>query len=146
MAERDVDVHAPAQVIQLHPVRTLVIARDLAFRQRAMTVLADLGVVSFAIAGIDTSSDVLRLVEQERPDVVVLDVTGCSRSVAGVVHDLKECAPRVGVVLVSLQPDEHRLGLPALPKWGWAADLSTAVRDAYRHGNPLREAIAHHVQ
>lgn len=129
---------AGAQVIRLHSIRTLVIARDLAFRQRAMTVLAKLGVVSFAIAAIDASDAVLELVGHEAPDVVVLDATGCARAIGGLVYELYERAPRMGVVIVSSNADE-RLGLPALPKWGWAADLSHAVQEAYHRGNPLQE-------
>ncbi len=135
----DGDVRAPAQVIRLRPIRTLVIARDLAFRQRAMTVLAELGLVSFAIAAIDDRASVLALIEQERPDVVVLDATGCTRCVAGAVYELYERVPRVGVVIVSADGDDGRLGLAALPKWGWAADLSRAVQQAYDHGNPLSQ-------
>ncbi len=130
---------AGAQVIRLHPVRTLVISRDLAFRQRAMTVLEDLGVVSFAIAGLEARGEVVALIEHQHPDVVVLDATACAPSIAGLVYELYERAPRVGVVIVSSSGPDHRLGLPALAKWGWAADLSRAVQQAYRDGNPLKE-------
>lgn len=134
------------QVIRLRSIRTLVIARDLAFRQRAMTVLADLGVVSFAIAAIDASDAVLELVGREHPDVVVLDATGCARAVGGLVYELYERAPRMGVVLVSSNAADERVGLPALPKWGWAADLSHAVQEAYHRGNPLQEETTLHAQ
>lgn len=127
------------QVTRLHSIRTLVIARDLAFRKRAMTILAELGPVSFAIAAIDQRHEVLALIEQERPDVVVLDATGCAPSIFGVVYDLRERVPRVGVVIVSSHASGERLGLPALAKWGWAADLSRAVQQARRDGNPLQE-------
>lgn len=136
---------AGAQVIRLHSIRTLVIARDLAFRRRAMTVLAELGVVSFAIAAVDASDAVLELVGHEHPDVVVLDATGCARAVGGLVYELYERAPRMGVVIVSSSADD-RLGLPALPKWGWAADLSHAVQEAYHRGNPLQEETTLHAQ
>ena len=135
-----------AQVIRLHSIRTLVIARDLAFRQRAMTVLAELGVVSFAIASLDAREQVLALVEHERPDVVVLDATGCSAAIHALVYLLFEHAPRTGVVVVSSNGNDHRLGLPAVPKWGWACDLSHAVQEAYHHGNPLREETTSHAQ
>lgn len=134
-----------AQVIRLHSIRTLVIARDLAFRQRAMTVLADLGVVSFAIAGADQRERVLALIEHEHPDVVVLDATGCARAIGSLVYELYELAPRMGTVIVASSAD-HRLDLPALPKWGWAADLSHAVQEAYHHGNPLKEEATLHAQ
>lgn len=137
---------APARVTRLHSIRTLVIARDLAFRKRAMTVLAELGPVSFAIAGVDQRHEVLALIEQERPDVVVLDATGCAPSIFGVVHELCERVRRVGVVIVSSDGSDERLGLPALAKWGWAADLSRAVQEAYRNGNPLQEETTFHVQ
>ena len=135
-----------ALVIRLHSIRTLVIARDLAFRQRAMTVLAELGVVSFAIAGIDARGQVLGLIDDEHPDVVVLDATGCTHAVGGLVYELYEHAPRMGVVLVSSAGGDQRLGLPTLPKWGWAADLSHAVQEAYHHGSPLKEETTLHAQ
>lgn len=136
-----------AQVIRLHSIRTLVIARDLAFRQRAMTVLADLGLVSFAVAGAQESEQVLALIAREHPDVVVLDATGCGRAaIGGLVYELYEQAPRMGVVVVSSGAGNDRLGLPALPKWGWAADLSHAVQNAYHHGNPLKEETSRHAK
>lgn len=137
---------ALAQVTRLHSIRTLVIARDLGFRKRAMTILAELGPVSFAITDIDQRHDVLALIEQERPDVVVLDATGCAPSILGVVNDLCERAARIGVVVVSSNAAGERLGLPALAKWGWAADLSRAVQQARRDGNPLQEETPFHVQ
>lgn len=137
----DAKLRAPANVTRLHPVRTLVISRDLAFRQRATTVLAELGVVSFALAEIHAGGDTPLLIEKERPDVVVLDITGCAFSGAGVVYELYERFPRVGVVIVSGNADDDRLGLPALAKWGWATDLSRAVLDAYHHGNPLEDPL-----
>lgn len=128
-----------AQVTRLHSIRTLVIARDLAFRKRAMTILAELGPVSFAIAAIDQRQEVLALIEQERPDVVVLDATGCAPSIAGVVNELCEWVPHVGVVIVSSHGSAEPLGLPTVAKWGWAADLSRAVQHARRDGNPLHK-------
>lgn len=142
----DASAPTPARVTRLHSVRTLVIARDLAFRKRAMTILAELGPMSFAIAGMDQRREILALIEQERPDVVVLDATGCAPSIVGVVNDLCERAPRIGVVIVSSNASAERLGLPALEKWGWAADLSRAVQAARRDGNPLQEETTFHVQ
>lgn len=125
-----------APVIMLRQIRTLVVARDLGFRQRAVTVLGDLGPVSFAVVSLD---DVVALVEQQRADVVVLDATACAPSVPRIVAALCDVDPSVGVVIVS---DERARHTPAawrwLSKWGWASDLSAAVMDAYHHGNPLR--------
>jgi hypothetical protein len=135
-----------AEVVWLHRVRTLVVARDLAFRRRAMTVLGDLGVASFAIAGADARGELLALVAQERPHVVVLDATGCAPATVAFAHELCERSPRVGVVLVSADGDERGLGLPVLPKWGWADDLTRAVRAAYHCGNPFQEEPMPHAQ
>jgi hypothetical protein len=128
----------PAPVIRLHPVRTLVVSRDLAFRQRAVTVLGDLGVVSFAVASPCLVDDVVALLEDEHPNVVVLDASGCCPSVATVVCQLSEVAPNVGVVLVTGREDRC-VGLHTLDKWGWAEELSRAVRAAYHDGNPPAE-------
>ena len=142
----DQDPRPPARVIRLHSIRTLVIARVLAFRQRAMTVLAELGPASFAIAALDAREEVLALVGRERPDVVVLDATAYEQSIATVVQMLCDHSPRLGVVIVATNGGDHReLGLPALPKWGWAADLVGGVQEAYRNGNPLKENPTRHV-
>lgn len=128
-----------APVIMLRRIRTLVVARDLGFRQRAVTILGELGPVTFAVVSLD---DVVALVEQERADVVVLDATACAAAVPRIVAALCDVDPSVGVVVVS---DEHDRRRPAawqgLSKWGWAADLSAAVMAAYHHGNPLREEL-----
>ncbi|MEJ7826177.1 MAG: hypothetical protein WKF48_12145 [Solirubrobacteraceae bacterium] len=131
---------ACAPVIMLRPIRTMTIARDLAFRQRAMTVLADLGPAAFAVAALEEPDDVVALVVQQRADVVILDVTVSAPALAHVVLALSERVPRVGVIVVSDHVECAGHALPVLAKWGWAADLSRAVQDAYRHGNPLKEA------
>jgi hypothetical protein len=65
-----------AKVIRLRPIRTLVISCDRDYRERAMTVLSELGPVSFAVASLGDAGDVVSLVQSEHPDVVVLDATG----------------------------------------------------------------------
>jgi hypothetical protein len=128
-----------APVTRLRAIRTLVIARDLAFRERAMTVLVELGFVAFAVVSLEAADDVLALVDEQRADVVVLDATGCAPAIARIVVQLGEIAPRVGIVVVSDEIDCVGHALPVTPKWGWATDLSRAVIDAYGRGNPLRE-------
>ncbi len=130
---------ALAPVVMLRPIRTLTIARDLAFRQRAMTVLADLGPAAFAVAALEDPDDVVALIVQQCADVVILDVTVSGPALARVVVALSERVPRVGVIVVSDHVECAGHALPVLAKWGWAADLSRAVQDAYRHGNPLKE-------
>lgn len=132
------DRGATAPVIRLHQIRTLVIARDLAFRQRAVTVLKDLGVVAFVVAPVEPVDHVVALIERERTDVVVLDTTGCVPAVARLVYHLCELAPRVGIVLVGSRDDRSHHP-QTLDKWGWAEELSRAVQQAYHRGNPLKE-------
>jgi DNA-binding NarL/FixJ family response regulator len=134
---------APATVVRLRPIRTLTIARDLAFRQRAMVVLADLGPAAFAVASLDDPAEVVKLVVEQRADVVVLDVTVSAAALAQVVIALSECAPRVGIVTVSDHADTNGHAKAALSKWGWAAELSRAAQDAYNRGNPLKEDLSH---
>src|SRR5688500_15025358 len=133
-----------ARVVRLRPIRTLVVSRDLAFRQRAVTVLGDLGVASFAVASLEMADEVVELIERESPDVVMLDATGCQPAVARVVYNLCAVASRIGVVLVATR-SEGAHSLPTLDKWGWAEELSRAVQDAYRRGNPLKEDEPAHV-
>lgn len=130
---------APAQVVRLRPIRTLVIARDLAFRERSMTILVELGHVAFAVTPLEEAEAVVALVERQRPDVVVLDATGCGPAVVRVIAALYESAPRVGVVVVSGTTERAPHSLPVLAKWGWAADLTHAVAAAYDHGSPLKK-------
>lgn len=118
-----------SHAIAPRPVRTLVVSRDLAFREHAMTVLGDLGHAAFAVASADAIDEVVSLVAQERPDVVVLDATACGSAVAGVMRDLRELAPGVGVVLASSHGDESDAG-DAISKWGPAGELSRAVLSA----------------
>ncbi len=128
-----------APVVMLRPIRTLTVARDLAFRQRATTVLAELGPTAFAVTALEQADEVAALVVQQRANVVVLDVTFSGAALADVVAALFECAPRVGVVAVSDRVECAGHGLPVLAKWGWAAELSRAVQAAYRRGNPFTE-------
>jgi len=132
-----------ATVTRLRPIRTLVIAHDLAFRRRAMTVLAELGPTAFAVTAVERPEEVVALVQQQRADVVVLDVTVSATALAQVVDALAQGLPRVGVVAVSDHVQCAGNSVPVLAKWGWAADLARAVQDAYRHGNPLREDRSH---
>ena len=131
-----------ASVVRLRPMRTLVIARDLAFRQRALTIFAELGFVAFAVASLDAPPAVVELVRDQRVDVVVLDATGCLGALGPVAVALCAAAPRVGIVIVSDETDRGGHALPVLPKWGWASDLIQAVKDAYRTGNPLKEDLS----
>jgi hypothetical protein len=133
---------APAPVIRLMPIRTLVISRDLAFRQRAVTVLGDLGVAAFAFASLELADEVVALVTRERPNVVVLDTVGCAGAVDRVVYELYTASPRVGIVLVGCRGD-RAFRLHTLDKWGWAEELVRAVQAAYHCGNPLKEESAH---
>ena len=128
-----------ATVVRLRPIRTLTIARDLAFRQRAMTILSDLGPTAFAVTALEQTDAVVALVAEQRADVVVLDVTVSAPALVHVVAALFESAPRVGIVAVSDHVSTSSHALPVLAKWGWAAELSRAAQDAYRRGNPLKE-------
>lgn len=132
----------PAAVVRLHPIRTLVIASDLAFRRRAATILADLGEVLFAFTG-GRPDEVVELTCERRPDVLVLDVTARDRAVvAAVVDELQLRAPRTRIVLVSSAAEDLRL--PVVAKWGWACDLMQAVREAYHRPTPLCEEAGIH--
>ncbi len=124
-------------VVRLHPVRTLVLGAEPAYRDRVAGVLGDLGPVSFALAALwesDELSDVLALVEHQHPDVVVLDATECEPAAERIATVLASAAPRTGVVIVCdhSTPRARRLG--ALPKWGWKQDLHRAVEQAYADG------------
>jgi len=111
------DGESLAPVIRLRPVRTLVLSPDLAYRERALTVLSDLGPVSFAAASIAAPGDVAALLDEEPADVVLLDATGGETAAREVIETLARTAPRTGIVVAC----EHCTGaardLRALPKW-----------------------------
>jgi hypothetical protein len=125
---------ARSAVIRLHPIRSLVLASDAAYRDRVLRVVGDLGPVVFAIAAerdCGDPADILELVRRERADVVVLDASGCEAGAQVVIEAVAEAAPRVGVVVVCEHstPAARRIG--ALPKWGWTQDLRNAVERAH---------------
>lgn len=126
-----------APVIRLRPIRTLVISPDLAYRDRAWTVLSELGPVVYTVASLDEPEDIACLLAQERADVVLLDATACEAAAGNVVAALAASAPRTGVVVVCQHCTPAARALQALPKWGWTQDLRAAVELAYREGNPL---------
>lgn len=132
---------AAATVSLLRPIRTMALGSDLAFRQRALTVLAPLGPTAFAVAAFDEPSEVVELVHRQRPNVLLLDVSTKVPRLPELLAELCARAPRVGVVLVADAPIRTH-AVPVLAKWGWAKDLSRAVQDAYRRGNPLKELNA----
>jgi hypothetical protein len=130
-------------VIRLHPIRVLVVGTDRAYRERALAVLAGLGHVGFAPIAPRDHDELLALVRDERPDVVVLDASGCEPAAGRFVVALAETSAAVGVVVVCEQatPAARRLG--ALPKWGWTQDLRDAVELASVDGRPrLPDGIA----
>lgn len=121
---------APAAVVRLHPIRSLVLAIDGAYCDRARSVLGDLGPVVCARAeawGCDEPADVVALVRAENADVLLLDATGCEAAARHVLAAVAEAVPRVGVVIVCEHSTVAARGLGALPKWGWTQDLRNAV-------------------
>lgn len=130
-----------APVVRLRPIRTLVVSRDLDYRERALTVISELGPTAFAVGALSDPDDVVNLVAAERADVVVLDATGCEPDAARVIAKLADPLPRVGVVVVCQHCSGAARELSALPKWGWTQDLRAGVEHAYGEGNPLRPGL-----
>ena len=130
-----------APVIRLHPIRTMVISADIAYRERAWKVLSGLGDVSFAVTALTEPDDIAALLRAEPADVVLLDATDCEAAAWEVIATLAKAAPRTGVVVVCHHCTEAARQLRALPKWGWTQDLRAGVEDAYRDGNPLSPAL-----
>lgn len=118
-------------------MRTLVVGADARYRERAQTILGDLGTVAFAPVAPTDPDDVRWLVRHECADVVVLDATDCEATMARVVVALSAVAPRVGVVVVCEHLMDAARELRALPKWGWTRDLRAAVQRAVLDGSPL---------
>lgn len=130
-----------APVVRLRPIRMMVISPDIAYRERAWTVLCELGSVSFALTALTEPDDIAGLLQDEPADVVLLDATGCETAAREVIARLAEASPRTGVVVVCHHCTEAARRLRALPKWGWTQDLRAAVELAYCEGNPLSPGI-----
>jgi DNA-binding NtrC family response regulator len=123
---------ASSAVIRLHPIRSLVLASDAAYRDRVLRIVGDLGPVVFASAvECGEPADVVALVRSERPDVVLLDASEAEASAERVIAALHEAAARVGIVVVCEHSTIAARRLDALPKWGWTQDLRRAVERAY---------------
>jgi hypothetical protein len=120
-----------------HAIRAVVVGADARYRERAQTVIGDLGSVAFAVVAPIDPDDVQGLVLHERADVVVLDATDCEAGVERVIVALSAVAPRVGVVVVCEHLTAAARDLRALPKWGWTRDLRSAVQRAAVEGSPL---------
>jgi hypothetical protein len=120
--------------VRLHPIRSLVLASDVAYCERVLAVVGDLGPVLLAMTavhGCGDPADVVALVRHENPDVLVLDATGCEEGVARLIPVLADELPRVGVVVVCEHSTTAAQRLGTLPKWGWTQDLRRAVERAY---------------
>ena len=118
-------------------VRVLVVGTDARYRERARSVIGELGSVAFAVAEPSDPVDVSALVQRERADVVVLDATGCEPAVGRVVAALSAKLPRLGIVVVCEHLTEAARDLNALPKWGWRSDLRAAVQVAHTEVSAL---------
>jgi hypothetical protein len=118
---------AQPTVIRLHPISVLVAGNDLLFRERALDVLADLGPVTFAALAPGGRDELLAVVGEQRPDVVVLDATGCEAATGRLIVALAQIGTPTGVVVVCDQATAGARRLGALPKWGWTQDLRRAV-------------------
>jgi DNA-binding NarL/FixJ family response regulator len=126
-----------APVVRLRPIRTLVVSGDVDYKDRALSVVSELGPTAFAVGSLSVPEDVLNLAAAECADVVVLDASGCEHDAGAVISKLAECLPRVGVVVVCEHCSAAAVALDALPKWGWTQDLRAGIECAYREGNPL---------
>jgi len=118
-------------------IRVLVVGTDARYRERARTVVGELGSVAFAVAEPSDPDDMGALVQRELADVLVLDATGCEAAVARVVAALSARLPRLGVVVVCEHLTDAARELNALPKWGWRSELSAAVQHARIDGSAL---------
>lgn len=126
-----------APVIRLRPIRMLVISPDLAYRERAWTVLSELGPVSATVVSLADADDIAGLLHEEGADVLLLDATGRETAARELIQTLARTAPRTGIVVVCHHCTEAARELRALPKWGWTQDLRAGVEHAYGTGNPL---------
>lgn len=121
-------------VVRLRPIRVLLVGRDRRFLRSAAVLLSRR---RCEVMSIERPSELLRAIECQRTDVVVLDGTGSIYTTARAVAALAALpVPVPSLVVHERAGEDHLQGLPLLPKWGDFDNLAAEVERMYLGGAP----------
>jgi PleD family two-component response regulator len=120
-----------APVLRLHRVKVLLAGQDKTYLNLIRFLLTREG---FIVTSVATPSKVLRAVEREQPDVVVLDGTGSLSDAARLEAAVEALQPRSRVVVVGDQSQPRLRGFRLLPKWSPLERVVDEIERAYARG------------
>jgi DNA-binding NtrC family response regulator len=115
-----------ARVLRLHRVKVLLAGRDKTYLSLIRFLLTRKG---FVVTSVSTPRKLLKAVEREQPDVVVLDAAGSLTDAARVAAAVEALQPRTRVVVVADQRQAGVRSFRLLPKW---SPLDTVVDEIER--------------
>jgi uncharacterized protein len=116
----------PGELVDVQPLRVLVVSHDRHFRSVATMLLGHRGC---RVTTTSAADRIPALVARERIDVVVLD-EGSSSQVHGAPDPVAAVDPRVGAVIVNDDGSQRAGGPLTLAKWGPFEDLLAAIERA----------------
>lgn len=118
----------------LRPPRVLIAVPDSRFVRVAGFLLAREG---FHVESTGKPSEVLDLVDRQRPDVVVLDGVGGLAQTARTAAAIEAVHDRVSVFVVTDSETSGAAGLRLFPKWKALESLVDAIaKTSFQHGEP----------
>ncbi len=104
------------------------------------------------VAACRTCADVLKSIEENVPDVILMDIGLPGKSGIDCVQIIKECYPRVEILMVTVYSDEDKVfqsirngAVGYIVKNISSERLLDAIRQAYRGGVPMSPEIARKV-
>ncbi len=104
------------------------------------------------VAACRTCTDVLKSIEENVPDVILMDIGLPGKSGIDCVQIIKECYPRVEILMVTVYSDEDKVfqsirngAVGYIVKNISSERLLDAIRQAYRGGVPMSPEIARKV-
>lgn len=129
-------------------IRVLIADDHAVVRRGVKEIIAD----EFAGASVGEareSAEVLRLIREQQWDVVVLDISMPGGSGLDVLKAVKQCRPRLPVLVLSMHPEDQfairalRAGAAGyLTKESAAAELAGAIRKVFQGGRYVGASLA----
>lgn len=99
-----------------------------------------------------SATEALALVQRSPPSVLLLDISLPDRSGLDIIHDLKSCAPEMGILVLTMHPEQVlavrslRAGASGyLNKDAASEELVKAVRRIHAGGRYITSSVADHL-
>lgn len=116
--------------------------------KRILTLEPDISVVGEA----GSAEEALALLEAGTPDVLLLDISLPGRSGIDIIHDIRQQAPQVGILVLTMHPEQMlavrslKAGASGYLKKDTATEeLVSAVRQVYGGGRYITPSVADHL-